>query len=81
VREVRTLFVNNGALQARIASREADLARARSEVARAEDDVRRREPLVQSGAVGRKIQSRHDGARDGQERLRGGPVRRAAARE
>src|SRR3954452_1584771 len=34
VREVRTLFVNNGALQAQIASREADLARARSEVAR-----------------------------------------------
>src|SRR5580765_3367221 len=28
VREVRTLFVNNGALQAQIASREADLARA-----------------------------------------------------
>jgi membrane fusion protein (multidrug efflux system) len=54
VREVRTLFVNNGALQAQVASREADLARARSEVARAQDDVSRREPLVQTGAVGKE---------------------------
>ena len=54
VREVRTLFVNNGALQAQIASREADLARARSEVARAQDDVTRREPLVKTGAVGKE---------------------------
>jgi len=54
VREVRTLFVNNGALQAQIASREADLARARSEVARAQDDVTRREPLVRTGAVGKE---------------------------
>ena len=54
VREVRTLFVNNGALQAQIASREADLARARSEVARAQDDVARREPLVRTGAVGKE---------------------------
>ena len=52
VREVRTLFVNNGALQAQIASREADLARAGAEVARAQDDVTRREPLVRTGAVG-----------------------------
>ena len=54
VREVRTLFVNNGALQAQIASREADLARARSEVAKAQDDVTRREPLVRTGAVGKE---------------------------
>jgi len=54
VREVRTLFVNNGALQAQIASREADLARARSEVAKAQDDVTRREPLVSTGAVGKE---------------------------
>jgi membrane fusion protein (multidrug efflux system) len=54
VREVRTLFVNNGGLQAQIASREADLARARSEVARAQDDVTRREPLVRTGAVGKE---------------------------
>ena len=54
VREVRTLFVNNGTLKAQIAAREADVARARSEVRRAEDDVARRAPLVQSGAVGRE---------------------------
>ena len=54
VREVRTLFVNNGALQAQIASREADLARAGAEVARAQDDVTRREPLVRTGAVGKE---------------------------
>jgi membrane fusion protein (multidrug efflux system) len=54
VRETRTLFVNNGALKAQIASREADLARARSDVARAEDDVSRRAPLVATGAVGKE---------------------------
>ena len=54
VREVRTLFVNNGALQAQIAAREADLARARSEVSRAQEDVARREPLVRTGAVGKE---------------------------
>ena len=48
------MFVNNGALQAQIASREADLARARSEVAKAQDDVTRREPLVRTGAVGKE---------------------------
>ncbi|MDQ6683626.1 MAG: biotin/lipoyl-binding protein, partial [Pseudomonadota bacterium] len=54
VREVRTLYANNGALKAQIAAREADLVRARSDVARAQDDVARRAPLVQSGAVGRE---------------------------
>ena len=39
VREVRTLFANNGTLKAQIALREADLARAQSDVARAQDDV------------------------------------------
>ena len=54
VREVRTLFVNNGALKAQISAREADLARARSDVARAQDDVDRRAPLVRTGAVGKE---------------------------
>ena len=52
VREVRTLYANNGTLKAQIALREADLARAQSEVARAQDDVARRSPLLASGAVG-----------------------------
>ena len=54
VREERTLYVNNGALKAQIASRQADLERARSEVQRAQDDVTRRQPLLQSGAVGKE---------------------------
>lgn len=54
VREVRTLYVNNGTLKAQIALREAELARAQSELARAQDDVARRAPLLASGAVGRE---------------------------
>jgi hypothetical protein len=52
VREVRTMFANNGTLKAQIASREADLARAQSDLVRAQDDVTRRAPLVTTGAVG-----------------------------
>ncbi len=47
VREVRTLFANNEALQAQIALREADLSKAK-------DDLDRRKPLLESGAVGRE---------------------------
>ena len=54
VREERTLYANNGTLKAQIAAREADLERARSEVQRAQDDVTRRQPLLQSGAVGKE---------------------------
>ena len=54
VREVRTLFANNGTLKAQIALRDADLARAQSDLARAQDDVARRAPLVATGAVGKE---------------------------
>jgi membrane fusion protein (multidrug efflux system) len=54
VREVRTLYANNGTLQAQIALREADLARAQAEVSKAQDDVSRRSPLLASGAVGQE---------------------------
>ena len=54
VREVRTTYVNNGALRAQVAAREADLVRARSDVQRAQDDVNRRAPLVSTGAVGQE---------------------------
>ena len=54
VREVRTLYANNGTLQAQIALREADLARAQTEVGKAQDDVSRRSPLLASGAVGKE---------------------------
>jgi membrane fusion protein, multidrug efflux system len=52
VREVRTLYANNGALSANVKLREAEVARVRADVARAQDDVKRREPLMASGAVG-----------------------------
>jgi len=54
VREVRTLYANNGTLKAQIALREADLARSQSELVRAQDDVTRRAPLVATGAVGKE---------------------------
>jgi len=54
VREVRTMYVNNGSLKAQIAAREADVARAQSDVLRAQDDVARRAPLVRTGAVGQE---------------------------
>ena len=52
VREVRTLYANNGALTANVKLREAEVARVQSDVARAADDVNRRAPLLASGAVG-----------------------------
>jgi membrane fusion protein, multidrug efflux system len=51
VREVRTLFANNLALQAQVALRETDVVRARSEVERAREDVNRRQELAPRGAV------------------------------
>ncbi len=52
VREVRTLYTNNAALQAAIRVREADVSRVQADLARAQDDVKRRLPLMASGAVG-----------------------------
>ena len=65
VRQVRTLYANNGALAAQISLREADairalsdvtrvqsdLARTQGDVARATDDFNRRQSLVSTGAV------------------------------
>ncbi|MES2026989.1 MAG: HlyD family efflux transporter periplasmic adaptor subunit [Pseudomonadota bacterium] len=47
VREVRTLFVNNGALSAAVTQRTADVARAR-------DDLARRQELSGTGAVAKE---------------------------
>lgn len=52
VREVRTLYTNNGALAANVRLREAEVVRMQADVARAQDDVTRRLPLMASGAVG-----------------------------
>ena len=54
VREVRSLFANNGTLQAQVQAREADLARLQTELARVQDDAQRRAPLVASGAIGKE---------------------------
>ena len=61
VRQVRTLYANNGALAAQVALRNADAVRAqtevgrtRSEAARASDDLARRSALSANGAVSRE---------------------------
>ena len=54
VREVRTLYANNGTLQAQIALRQAEIVRTQSDLLRAQDDVKRRAPLVATGAVGQE---------------------------
>ncbi len=54
VRQVRTLYANNGALAAQVTLRQADVAKAQAEVARATEDLKRRESLSGSGAVSRE---------------------------
>jgi len=54
VRQTRILFANNSTLQAQIDARAADAARAKADLDKAQDDVNRRQPLVQSGAVGKE---------------------------
>lgn len=51
VRQVRTLYTNNGALAANIAVRRADLDRAQADLAKAQNDAHRRQGLAESGAV------------------------------
>jgi membrane fusion protein (multidrug efflux system) len=54
VRQVRTLYANNGSLSAQVAVRETDIARAKTELARATDDLNRRQSLVGNGAVSKE---------------------------
>jgi membrane fusion protein (multidrug efflux system) len=54
VRQVRTLYANNGSLAAQVDLREADVAKARSEVERANDDLNRRMSLSGNGAVSKE---------------------------
>ncbi len=61
VRQVRTLYVNNGTLSAQVTLRSADviraqteIGRAQSEVDRANDDLNRRQALVGHGAVSKE---------------------------
>jgi membrane fusion protein (multidrug efflux system) len=54
VRQVRTLYANNGSLSAQVALRQADIGRYQADVARATDDLARRQQLVGNGAVSRE---------------------------
>ncbi|WP_431097224.1 HlyD family efflux transporter periplasmic adaptor subunit [Polaromonas aquatica] len=54
VRQVRTLYANNGTLAAQIALRDADVAKAQSDIARASDDLNRRQSLTGNGAVSKE---------------------------
>ncbi len=54
VRQVRTIYANNGSLGAQITLRESDVATAQVEIARATDDLNRRQSLVKNGAVSKE---------------------------
>ncbi|HZY19556.1 MAG TPA: efflux RND transporter periplasmic adaptor subunit [Ramlibacter sp.] len=54
VRQVRTLYANNGSLAAQVQLRLADVAKAEAEVHRASDDLNRRQSLSGNGAVSRE---------------------------
>jgi len=82
VREVRTLYANNAALDATIKLREAEVTRMESEVARANDDVMRRKPLTATGAVaGEEMHHAEATLAAAQSALAGARSALAAARE
>ncbi len=54
VRQARTVYVNNGSLNAQITLRQAEVAKARSDVARAQEDLKRRQSLSGNGAVSKE---------------------------
>jgi len=51
VRQVRTLYANNGSFGAQVKLREADVAKARSQLVTAQQDLARRQGLAGGGAV------------------------------
>jgi membrane fusion protein (multidrug efflux system) len=54
VRQVRTLYVNNGSYTAQIAQRQAEVAKAKNDLARAQSDLKRRQALTGNGAVSKE---------------------------
>jgi membrane fusion protein (multidrug efflux system) len=54
VRQVRTLYANNGSLAAQVTLRQSDAVRAQSDIARAKDDLQRRQSLSGNGAVSKE---------------------------
>ena len=51
VRQVRTLYVNNGSYTAQIAQRQAEVSKAKNDLVRAQSDLKRRQALTGNGAV------------------------------
>jgi membrane fusion protein (multidrug efflux system) len=54
VRQVRTLYANNGNFDAQINLRQSDVVKAQTDIARATDDLNRRQALAGSGAVSKE---------------------------
>ena len=54
VRQVRTLYANNGSLAAQVQLRQADVAKADADVKRAAEDLARRQSLTGNGAVSKE---------------------------
>jgi membrane fusion protein (multidrug efflux system) len=54
VRQVRTLYANNGSLAAQVTLRQSDVVKAQSDIARAQDDLKRRQALSGNGAVSKE---------------------------
>ena len=54
VRQVRTLYANNGSLAAQVTLKQSDIARAQTDIARAQDDLKRRQALTGNGAVSKE---------------------------
>ena len=54
VRQVRTLYANNGNFEAQISLRESDVVKAQTEITRATDDLNRRQGLAANGAVSKE---------------------------
>ncbi|MET3493282.1 HlyD family secretion protein [Variovorax boronicumulans] len=54
VRQVRTLYANNGSLAAQVALRQSDIVKAKSDIAKAQDDLQRRRSLSGNGAVSKE---------------------------
>lgn len=82
VRQVRTLYANNGSLAAQVTLKQADIVRAQSDIARAQDDLKRRQALSGNGAVSKEELSHSETAlSNARSQLAAAQAAVAAARE
>ncbi|RZI74656.1 MAG: HlyD family efflux transporter periplasmic adaptor subunit [Variovorax sp.] len=82
VRQVRTLYANNGSLAAQVTLKQADIVRAQSDIARAQDDLKRRQALTGNGAVSKEELSHSETAlSNARSQLAAAQAAVAAARE